>query len=67
MADNTNQDLRPIIVQSDGSMLLDVHNQAFEDARSDISVFAELEKSPEHMHTYRLSSICRSGMQHQQA
>ena len=57
MADNTNQDLRPIIVQSDGSMLLDVHNQAFEDARSDISVFAELEKSPEHMHTYRLSSL----------
>ncbi len=57
MADKSNQDLRPIIVQSDGSMLLDVHNPAFEDARSDISVFAELEKSPEHMHTYRLSSI----------
>ena len=57
MTDNNIQDLRPIIVQSDGSMLLDVHNPAFEDARSDISVFAELEKSPEHMHTYRLSSI----------
>ena len=57
MTDSINQELRPIIVQSDGSMLLDVHNPSFEDARSDISVFAELEKSPEHMHTYRLSSI----------
>ena len=54
---NSNQDKKPIIVQSDGSLLLDVHNPSFEEARSDISVFAELEKSPEHMHTYRLSSL----------
>ncbi len=57
MDKNTNQDLKPIIIQSDSSMLLDVHNPAFEEARSDISVFAELEKSPEHMHTYRLSLL----------
>ena len=35
----------PIIVQSDGSLLLDVHSQGAEDARSEISAFAELEKA----------------------
>lgn len=48
---------KPIIVQSDGTILLDVHSPCFEPARDDISVFAELEKSPEHIHTYSLSSL----------
>ena len=48
---------RPLIVQSDGSIMLDVHAPAAEEARTRISVFAELEKSPEHVHTYRLSSL----------
>jgi len=43
---------KPIIVQSDGTILLDVHSPNFESARDDISVFAELIKSPEHIHTY---------------
>jgi hypothetical protein len=37
---------RALIVQSDGSLLLDVHDPGFEQARSDLSMFAELEKSP---------------------
>ncbi|MBN2051346.1 MAG: DEAD/DEAH box helicase [Spirochaetales bacterium] len=47
----------PLIVQSDGSLLLDVHAEGFEEARADISPFAELEKSPEHIHTYRITSL----------
>lgn len=47
----------PLIVQSDGSLLLDVHTDNFDDSRSDISGFAELEKSPEHMHTYRITPL----------
>ncbi|MBT3274407.1 MAG: DEAD/DEAH box helicase family protein, partial [Spirochaetales bacterium] len=50
-------DILPLIVQSDGSLLLDVHTEKYDDARSDIAVFAELEKSPEHMHTYRISPL----------
>ena len=48
---------KPIIVQSDGTILLDVHSPNFEAARDDISVFAELIKSPEHIHTYSISPI----------
>jgi len=47
----------PLIVQSDGSLLLDVHTEDFDEARQSISVFADLEKSPEHMHTYRISPL----------
>lgn len=46
-----------MIVQSDGSLLVDVHNPGFEGCREAISPFAELEKSPEHMHTYRISPL----------
>lgn len=38
-------------------MLLDVHHPAAESARADIGLFAELEKSPEHMHTYRITPL----------
>jgi DNA excision repair protein ERCC-3 len=47
----------PLIVQSDGSLLLDVHADYFNEARLSIARFAELEKSPEHMHTYRISAL----------
>ena len=50
-------DSRPLIVQGDGSLLLDVHVPSFEAARGEISAFAELEKSPEHIHTYRISPL----------
>ncbi|MBX7221777.1 MAG: DEAD/DEAH box helicase [Blastocatellia bacterium] len=47
----------PLIVQSDRSLLLEVHNPWFEAARTAISPFAELEKSPEHIHTYRITPL----------
>ena len=52
-----NQDNKPLIVQGDGSLLLDVHNSMFEKSRGEISAYAELEKSPEHVHTYRISPL----------
>lgn len=48
---------KPLIVQSDSSILLDVHESSAEEARQVISPFCELEKSPEHMHTYRVTPI----------
>ncbi|MDP2871632.1 MAG: DEAD/DEAH box helicase [Bacillota bacterium] len=48
---------RPVIVQSDRSILLEVDNPAFEEARDFLLRFAELEKSPEHVHTYRITPI----------
>ena len=38
-------------------MLLEVHNPRYEQARVAISAFAELEKSPEHIHTYRITPL----------
>lgn len=48
---------KPLIVQSDNTILLEVNNPEFEDARDSISPFAELEKSPEHIHTYRITPL----------
>ncbi|HPC16996.1 MAG TPA: helicase-associated domain-containing protein [Candidatus Hydrogenedentes bacterium] len=48
---------KPMIVQSDRSILLETDNPAFEDARDALSVFAELLKSPEHIHTYRVTPL----------
>ncbi|MDR1058126.1 MAG: DEAD/DEAH box helicase [Treponema sp.] len=47
----------PLIVQSDRTILLDVHTPRSEEAREAILPFAELEKSPEHIHTYRISPL----------
>jgi len=46
-----------LIVQGDHSILLDVHDPGAEDARQAIAPFAELEKSPEHFHTYRITPL----------
>jgi DNA excision repair protein ERCC-3 len=48
---------KPLIVQSDRSVLLETDNPAFEDARDALAGFAELVKSPEHIHTYRISPL----------
>ncbi len=48
---------KPIIVQSDRSILLEVDNPLYEEARDALSAFAELVKSPEHYHTYRITPI----------
>jgi DNA excision repair protein ERCC-3 len=47
----------PIIVQSDRSILLEVDHPLHEEARDALAQFAELEKSPEHIHTYRLTPL----------
>jgi len=47
----------PLIVQSDLTVLLEVHSPNAEAAREAIAPFAELIKSPEHIHTYRLTPL----------
>ncbi len=47
----------PIIVQSDRTILLEVDHPLHAEARDALAQFAELEKSPEHIHTYRLSPL----------
>ena len=47
----------PLIVQSDRTLLLDVHAPLANECRNDLIPFAELEKSPEHLHTYRLTPL----------
>jgi DNA excision repair protein ERCC-3 len=47
----------PLIVQSDKSILLDVDHILSDECRKAIAPFAELEKSPEHIHTYRLTNL----------
>ncbi|MBN2307507.1 MAG: helicase-associated domain-containing protein [Candidatus Hydrogenedentes bacterium] len=48
---------KPLIVQSDRSVLLETDGPCFEDARDSIAAFAELVKSPEHIHTYRITPL----------
>jgi DNA excision repair protein ERCC-3 len=47
----------PLIVQSDNSVLLEVDNPRYAEARDGLAAFAELEKSPEHIHTYRITPL----------
>ncbi len=47
----------PLIVQSDRTLLLDVHAPRAADCRNALIPFAELERSPEHLHTYRLTPL----------
>jgi len=46
-----------LIVQSDCSVLLEVHAPRADEARAALAPFAELVKSPEHVHTYRLTPL----------
>lgn len=48
---------KPVIVQSDRSILLETDGPFFEEARDALASFAELVKSPEHIHTYRISAL----------
>ena len=47
----------PLIVQSDKSVLLEVSRPGADDARRAIAPFAELERAPEHVHTYRITPL----------
>ncbi|MEW6747172.1 MAG: DNA repair helicase XPB [Planctomycetota bacterium] len=48
---------RPLIVQSDRTILLEVDKPGYVEARDFLALFAELEKSPEHVHTYRVTPL----------
>ncbi len=50
-------EIKPLIVQSDKTLLLEVDNPIFEEVRSLIAQFSELEKSPEYLHTYRITPL----------
>ncbi|WP_020502156.1 DNA repair helicase XPB [Sciscionella marina] len=47
----------PLIVQSDKTVLLEVDQDGAEQARTAIAPFAELERAPEHVHTYRITPL----------
>ncbi|MGJ0202639.1 DNA repair helicase XPB [Leucobacter sp. gxy201] len=49
--------LGPLIVQSDHTLLLEVAHPDAEEARHELAVFAELERAPEHIHTYRVTRL----------
>ena len=50
-------DRKPLIVQSDRTLFLEVDHPLHEEARDRLLPFAELVKSPEHVHTYRITPI----------
>jgi DNA excision repair protein ERCC-3 len=47
----------PVIVQGDKTVLVEVNNDLYEEVRDKVARFAELEKSPEYIHTYRISPL----------
>ncbi|WNV82002.1 DNA repair helicase XPB [Umezawaea sp. Da 62-37] len=47
----------PLIVQSDKTLLLEVDHPLADEARVSIAPFAELERAPEHVHTYRVTPL----------
>ena len=47
----------PLIVQSDQTLLLELDHPEAEECRGEIAAFAELERSPEHVHTYRMTPL----------
>jgi len=58
---------KPLIIQSDLTLLLEVNSPAYTAVRDALSPFAELVKSPEHIHTYRITPLsvwnaCASGL-----
>lgn len=47
----------PLIVQGDGKVLLETKHARYEEVRDFLARFAELERSPEHLHTYRIHPL----------
>ncbi len=47
----------PLIVQSDKTALLEVDHPQADEARHELAIFAELERAPEHIHTYRITRL----------
>lgn len=48
---------KPLIVQSDMTLLLETGNESYESARDELSAFAEMVKSPEYVHTYKITPL----------
>lgn len=48
---------KPLIVQSDMTLLLETDNDAYESARDELATFAEMVKSPEYIHTYKITPL----------
>ncbi len=48
---------QPLVVQSDGTLLLEVHSPSAQRLRHELSAFAHLEKSPEYFHEYQITAI----------
>ncbi|MBA3303278.1 MAG: DEAD/DEAH box helicase [Acidimicrobiia bacterium] len=57
MSERSKRSDGPLIVQSDKTLLLEVDHPDADACRAAIAPFAELERSPEHIHSYRLSSL----------
>ncbi|HPN81924.1 MAG TPA: DEAD/DEAH box helicase [Spirochaetota bacterium] len=53
----SDQRARPLILQSDMTVMLEVAHPEFDGLRSTLGSFADLEKSPEHIHTYRITPL----------
>ncbi|MEZ6141471.1 MAG: helicase-associated domain-containing protein [Zavarzinella sp.] len=49
--------LNPLVVQPDRTILVETYSPKYDDARDAIAPFAELQKSPEHIHTYAISNL----------
>ncbi|MEJ6550836.1 DEAD/DEAH box helicase [Corynebacterium sp. USCH3] len=47
----------PLIVQSDKTVLLEIGHARAQEARTALAPFAELERAPEHVHTYRITPL----------
>lgn len=47
----------PLIVQTDKTLLLEIDHELAQDCRLAIAPFAELERAPEHVHTYRITPL----------
>src|SRR5208337_3483071 len=57
MTENTETLQKPLIVQGDRTILAEVASPRYAEARDALARFAELVKSPEHVHTYRLTPL----------
>ncbi|MGH2639413.1 MAG: helicase-associated domain-containing protein, partial [Rhabdochlamydiaceae bacterium] len=57
MSVETSSSRKPLIVQGDCTLLLEVENDSYQECRDWLSRFAELVKSPEHVHTYKITSL----------
>ena len=49
--------VKPLVVQSDGTLLLEVHHDTSQGLREPLAAIAQLAKSPEYFHEYMITSL----------